>query len=456
LETDLDPLPDLLTILLADFYKGFSIEAGISLAVIAVLLFASGMVSGSETAFFSLSPADIETLRNKNDKKSNLILQLRQIPKTLLATILIANNFINVMIVMVSTYLMTLLFNLEQNAVLAFIIQIVVVTSIILIFGEIIPKILSNQKPLKMATITAPTLKLLITVFKPLSSILVKSTSFIDKKLVKKEAAPSMSELSEAIDITVADEAEEEDKMILKGIATFGEKEASEIMRSRVDVIAVEYNTPFDEVLKIVVESGFSRIPVYKETFDHIVGLLYIKDLLPYLNKEKNFKWQKLIRPAFFVPENKKINELLQDFRTKKIHLAIVVDEYGGTSGIITLEDIIEEIVGEIRDEYDKGEQPFEYKKIAENVYIFDAKTPIIDFCKILDIDSDTFDSVKGDSDSLGGLILELEGKIPDKGEKIIYKNFEFEVEDADERKINKLKVTVTEEAGNNDENKES
>ncbi len=456
METDLDPLPDLLTILLADFYKGFSIEAGISLAVIAVLLFASGMVSGSETAFFSLSPADIETLRNKNDKKSNLILQLRQIPKTLLATILIANNFINVMIVMVSTYLMTLLFNLEQNAVLAFIIQIVVVTSIILIFGEIIPKILSNQKPLKMATITAPTLKLLITVFKPLSSILVKSTSFIDKKLVKKEAAPSMSELSEAIDITVADEAEEEDKMILKGIATFGEKEASEIMRSRVDVIAVEYNTPFDEVLKIVVESGFSRIPVYKETFDHIVGLLYIKDLLPYLNKEKNFKWQKLIRPAFFVPENKKINELLQDFRTKKIHLAIVVDEYGGTSGIITLEDIIEEIVGEIRDEYDKGEQPFEYKKIAENVYIFDAKTPIIDFCKILDIDSDTFDSVKGDSDSLGGLILELEGKIPDKGEKIIYKNFEFEVEDADERKINKLKVTVTEEAGNNDENKES
>ncbi len=453
MEIDLDPLPDLLTILLADFYKGFSLEAGVSLLVMVVLLFASGLVSGSETAFFSLTPADLETLRNKNDKRSRLILHLREIPKTLLATILIANNFINVMIVMVSTYLTALMFDLEQNAVLAFIIQVVVVTSVILIFGEIIPKILSNQKPLKMATLTAPILKFLVAFFKPLSTILVKSTSVIDKKLVKKESAISMSELSEAIDITVNDESDEEDKMILKGIATFGEKEASEIMRSRVDVVAVDYDTPFDEVLKIVVESGFSRIPVYKETFDHIEGLLYIKDLLPYLNEDKNFKWQKLIRPAFFVPENKKINELLQDFRTKKIHLAIVVDEYGGTSGIITLEDIIEEIVGEIRDEYDKGEQPFEYKKIADNVYIFDAKTPIIDFCKILDIDSDIFDEVKGDSDSLGGLILELEGKIPDQGEKIVYKNFEFEVEDADERKINKLKVTITQKNDNENKN---
>ena len=449
----MDPLPDLLTFLLTDFYKGFSLEAAVFLAIMAILLFASGLVSGSETAFFSLTPADLDTLRNNDDKKSRLILQLREIPKTLLATILIANNFINVMIVMVSTYVTVLLFNMEHNAVLAFVIQVVVVTSVILIFGEIVPKILANQKPLKLANETAPLLKVLIPVFKPLSAILVKSTSFIDKKLVKKESQLSMSELSEAIDITVDNDSNEEDKMILKGIATFGEKEASEIMRSRIDVVAIEINTPFDEVLKIVVESGFSRIPVYKETFDNIEGLIYIKDLLPYLNKDSDFKWQKLVRPAFFIPENKKINELLQDFRTKKIHLAIVVDEYGGTSGIITLEDVIEEIVGEIRDEYDKGEQPFEYEKVSDNVYIFDAKTPINDFCKILEIDNDTFDEVKGDSDSLGGLILEIEGKIPDKGEKIVYKNFEFEIDDADERKINKLKITITRGSENDKSN---
>jgi len=444
----LDPLPDLLTVLLADFYKGFSIEAVISLLAMGVLLFASAMVSGSETAFFSLTPSDLETLRNKGDRKSKLILELREIPKMLLATILIANNFINVMIVMVSTYLIVLLFDLENNAALAFVIQVIAVTSVILIFGEIIPKILANQKPLKLAGSTAPMLKVLISVLKPLSIILVKSTSIIDKKLVKKETSISMSELSEAIDITVDDDSSEEDKMILKGIATFGEKEASEIMRSRVDVVAIDISSPFDEVLKTVVGSGFSRIPVFKETFDNIEGLLYIKDLLPYLNEDSSFKWQKLLRPAFFIPENKKINELLQDFRTKKIHLAIVVDEYGGTSGIITLEDVIEEIVGDIRDEYDKGEQPFEYEKLSENLYVFEAKTPINDFCKILDIDDDTFDEVKGDSDSLGGLILEMEGKIPDKGEKIVCKGFEFEVIDADERKINKLKIKIQENNG--------
>lgn len=453
METDLDPFPDLLTILLNDFYKGFSVEAGFSLFVMVLLLIASGLVSGSETAFFSLTPADLESLRKREDKTVKLILKLRDMPKKLLATILIANNFINVMIVMVSTYITALLFNLEKNAVWAFLIQVVVVTSVILLFGEIIPKILANRQPLKLAMITAPLLKFLVPLFSPLSSVLVKSTSVIDKRLNKREGQISMSELSEAIDITVTDESDEEDKQILKGIATFGEKEASEIMRSRVDVVAIEYETPFDEVLKIVVESGFSRIPVFKETFDNVEGLLYIKDLLPHLKKDKNFKWQKLLRPAFFVPENKKINELLQEFRKKKIHLAIVVDEYGGTSGIITLEDIIEEIVGEIADEYDKDNHPFDYEKLSDNVYVFDAKTPIIDFCKIVGVDSETFDDVKGDSDSVGGLLLELKGKIPEKGDIIKFKNFEFEVVDVDERKINKLKVTVK-NIGNKDEDK--
>jgi gliding motility-associated protein GldE len=443
LETDLDPLPDLLVILMDSFYKGFSLEAAVSIVTMVVLLFLSGMVSGSETAFFSLTPVDIDTLRNGKEKKNQIILALREMPKKLLATILIANNFVNVMIVMVSTYLTALMFNLEKNAVLAFVIQVVVVTSVILIFGEIIPKILANRHPLKMARITAPMLKVLVVLFKPLSSILVNSTSFIDKKLNKKEFSISMSELSEAIEITVNNEEDEEEKMILKGIATFGDKQASEIMRSRVDVVAVDVAADFDEVLKVVVESGFSRIPVFKESFDNIEGLLYIKDLLPYFENQNDFEWQKLIRPAFFVPENKKINELLQEFREKKIHLAIVVDEYGGTSGIITLEDIIEEIVGEISDEYDKGEQPFSFERIAENIFVFDAKTPINDFCKILEIDGNTFDEIEGDYDSLGGIILELEGKIPENGAKISYGNFTFEIVDSDDRKINKIKVII-------------
>ena len=251
-----------------------------------------------------------------------------------------------------------------------------------------------------------------------------------------------MSDISEAIEITNKD-SDEEEKSILKGIATFGEKEASEIMRSRVNVTAIDMDASFDEVVKVILESGFSRIPVYKENFDHVQGLLYIKDLLPWLNKKTAVKWQKLIRPAFFVPENKKINDLLQEFREKKIHLAIVVDEYGGTSGIITLEDIIEEIVGEIHDEYDKEPAPFTFEKLSDNTWLFEAKTPLNDLCKILEIDDETFDEVKGESDSLGGLILELQGKIPKKGSKISFGSFDFEVTDSDERKINQVKVVI-------------
>jgi len=375
LETiDPDPLPNLLSLFLDTLYKGFSLEIGFSLLALLILIVGSAMVSGSETAFFSMTPGDLEKLRNGESKTGRLILKLREMPKKLLATILITNNFTNVGIVILSTYIMAQMFNLDSNPVLAFIIQVVIVTSLILIFGEIVPKILANKQPVKVATLMAPSLKVLIAFFKPLSTILVSSTAVIDKKLVKKNHNITMSDLSEAIDIAVHEEGDVEDKSILKGIVTFGEKEASEIMRSRVDVTAIDYNITFDEVVAVILESGFSRIPVYKENFDHVEGILYIKDLLPYLNKKATVKWQKFIRPAFFVPENKKINDLLQEFRNKKIHLAIVVDEYGGTSGIITLEDIIEEIVGEIHDEYDKEDAPFNYEKISDNEYLFDAK----------------------------------------------------------------------------------
>ncbi len=437
---DPDSVPDLLSIVIDTFYKGFSVEVAVSILFFIVLIVGSAMISGSETAFFSLTPGDLEKLRNKNDKISKLILKLRDIPKKLLATILITNTFINVAIVILSTYITAQMFSLEANPVLTFVVQVVVVTSLILVFGEIIPKILANRQPVKVAHMMATTLKFLIVFFKPLSTILVSSTNIIDKRLSSKGQSISMSDISEAIDITNKD-SDEEEKSILKGIATFGEKEASEIMRSRVNVTAIDMDATFDEVVKVVLESGFSRIPVYKENFDHVQGLLYIKDLLPWLNKKTTVKWQKLIRPAFFVPENKKINDLLQEFREKKIHLAIVVDEYGGTSGIITLEDIIEEIVGEIHDEYDKEPAPFTFEKLSDNTWLFEAKTPLNDLCKILEIDDETFDEVKGESDSLGGLILELQGKIPKKGSKISFGSFDFEVTDSDERKINQVKV---------------
>ncbi len=413
--------------------------------VLLLLILSSGFVSGSETAFFSLNPPDFEVLRNSKKSNDKILISFRSKPKELLATILIANNLINVGIVILSTYLSAMLFDFGENRVLAFVVEVVSITSIILVFGEIIPKILANKKPLIIASLMAKPLNLMLLVFKPFSIILVRSTKIIDKKIGKKGPSISMSEISDAIDITADESVPEEEKMILKGIATFGEKEASEIMQSRVNVTALDVNLSFSEVMKVVSKSGFSRIPVYKETIDKVQGILYIKDLLPINNKQENFDWNTIIRPALYVPENKKLNDLLQVFREKKTHLAIVVDEYGGTSGVLTLEDIIEEIVGEISDEFDREDQQFKYKKLSENTYRFEAKTPLNDLCKILALTDDFFDEVKGESDSLGGLLLELEGKIPEMNSRIIFKQFEFDVIDVDSRKINEVKVKINE-----------
>lgn len=445
-EADLDPLPDLLINVANQLFLGFSLESIVGLLVLIFLIVLSGLVSGSETAFFSLSPSDIGILSNGKHPKDQLILDLRKRPKTLLATILIGNNFINVAIVILSTYLTSILFNLGDNLVLAFVLQVIVITSIILLFGEIIPKIYANKEPVMVANIMVRPIKFLIVLFKPLSYFLVHSTRFIDKKIGKKGHNITYSELSDAIEITVDESAPAEEKNILRGIATFGEKEASEIMQSRVNVTAIDQKLSFQEVLKVVVESGFSRIPVYEESFDHVIGVLYIKDLLPHLKSTENMEWLSLIRPAIFIPENKKINDLLQEFREKKIHLAIVVDEYGGTSGLITLEDIIEEIVGEISDEFDKDLLQFKFRQLSNNSFLFEAKTPINDLCKILNINIGYFDEVRGESDSIGGLILELEGEMPEKGRTILYNQFEFEVVNVDQRKINEVKVKINKE----------
>jgi len=375
---DLDPYLHILSLMANVFLLGIPIGVFPGFLVLVLLIISSGLVSGSETAYFSLNPSDFEVLRNSKSSRDKLLISFRGRPKELLATILIANNLINVGIVILSTYLSSILFNFGNNRILAFIVEVASITSIILIFGEIIPKILANKKPLMIARLMANPLNIMILLFKPFSIILVRSTKIIDKKIGKKRHQISMSEISDAIEITTDDSAPEEEKMILKGIATFGEKEASEIMQSRVNVTALNTNLPFSEIMTTVSNTGFSRIPVYEESIDKVKGILYIKDLLPISGKERNFNWVSIIRPAFYVPENKKLNDLLQEFREKKIHLAIVVDEYGGTSGIITLEDIIEEIVGEISDEFDKEEKQFKYKKLSESSYSFEAKTSAI------------------------------------------------------------------------------
>jgi len=401
------------------------------------------LISGSETAFFSLNPPDFAILRNSKRNSDKILLSFRNQPKRLLATILIANNLINVAIVILSTYLSSVLFDFNNNPALGFAVEVICITSIILVFGEIIPKILANKKPLEVARFVAAPLNVLIHLFKPFSAILVRSTKIIDRNIGKKSHQISMSEISEAIEITANESAPEEEKMILKGIATFGDKEASEIMQSRVNVTALEISQPFSEVMKVVSESGFSRIPVYQESIDKVQGILYIKDLLPIAKTQLDFDWSTMVRPAFYVPENKRLNDLLQEFRERKIHLAIVVDEYGGTSGLITLEDIIEEIVGEISDEFDKENQQFQYEKLSASTYSFEAKTPLNDLCKILELDDDFFDEVQGESDSLGGLLLELSGEIPEKGAKITYQQFEFCVIDVDARKIIEVEVRI-------------
>ena len=443
-EPDSDPHLWLINIALNIFTGNFSLEIIFSLLVIITLLFFSALISGSEIAFFSLNPAQLKVISSDETKTNKLILSLLKIPKRLLATILIANNFINVGIVILSAFVSSLLFDFTNFPILGFVIQVVVITTLLLLFGEIMPKIYANQKPVVFASAMVRPLNFLIKLFYPLSSLLVRTTLVVDKKLAKKSQDISMSEISEAIDITVDDDAPEDETKILKGIVKFSDIEVKEIMKSRMDVIAVDSETAFRDLFKIVVDSGYSRIPVFNETLDNIPGILYVKDLLPHLDKKDGFNWIELIRPAFFVPENKKINDLLQEFQEKKIHLAIVVDEYGGTSGIVTLEDIIEEIVGEITDEFDSPEDEVEYKKIDDNNYIFEGKTSINDFCKLVGIeDDDIFDEVKGESDSLAGVILELQGEIPEKNSMITYRNFDFKILTVDQRRIKKVKVTI-------------
>ena len=437
----IDPLICLLTMASAEpFFIGISVKVVLCLLLMCSMLLCSAMASSSETAYFSLQPNDINELESSSERNEQLVLEIRQKPKTLLVTILIANNLVNIAITIFSTYIMSMMFNLAEYPVAAFVLNVVVVTSLILLVGEMIPKVYASKKAKSIAVMTAPILKVLIVIFKPLSRIFVSSTSFIDKKLVKKTGTISLSDLSTAVDITTEDGASQDEKNMLKGIATFGEKEVSDVMKPRVNMFSVSMETAFDELMSQIVENGFSRIPVYDKDLDDVKGLLYVKDLLPHVEKS-DFNWQGLIRPAFFVPENKKINDLFQDFRAKKIHMAIVVDEYGGTSGLVTMEDIVEEIVGDISDEFDKEPENDNYKKIDDNTYIFRAQISLVDFCKVFSIDDGYFEEIEGESDTLAGMILEMEGRIPEAGFKCSYKEFAFEIVESDKKHIIKIKV---------------
>ena len=427
------------------FFIGMSWTSAICLIIFIMLLLLSAIASGSETAFFSLLPNDINEMENSDNRAEKLVLELRNKPKQFLATILIFNNLVNVTITIFSTYIMSLMFNLEVNPLWAFIINVIIVTSLLLIFGEMIPKITAAKSARSLATNIAPMIKFLMFFFKPLSSILVHSTSIIDKRLAKKNVNTlSITDLSTAVDLTTADETPADERSMLQGIATFGEKEVSDIMQPRVQLFAVKLSTQFDNLIEMVIQNGFSRIPVYEDALDDIKGILYVKDLLPFLDAP-DFHWQRLIRQAFFVPENKKINDLFQDFRSKKIHIAIVVDEYGGTSGLVTMEDVLEEIVGDIRDEFDAANDNKFYHKIDDNTYIFQGQTSLVDFCKVFDINELYFEEIKGESDTLAGLILEMEGRIPVAGYSTSYKEFGFVIEKADKRRIIEIKVTYNE-----------
>lgn len=408
-----------------------------------ILLICSGLISASEVSFFSLSNHNINKIRQEKTTISKKILALLKKPEYLLSTILIANNFVNISITVISTFLTAILLKDINNSIVIVLIQLLGITFLILFFGEILPKTIATKKYYKIIKIMVYPLTLLKYICFPLSYLLIKFTNIIKKRIKKKDIDKiSIEEISEAI--SYASDLDEEKEM-LEDIVNSNSLDVKEIMTSRIDVFAIDYNSPFTKIIGQIVESGFSRIPVYVDNLDNIKGILYIKDVLPFLNIEdkENFYWQKLIRQAFIVPENKKIIELLSDFQERKQHIAIIVDEYGGVSGIATLEDVLEEYIGEIHDESDTEGDNNSYTKIANNIYEFDAKTSIIDFCKITDIDYNIFQEIKGDSETIAGLLLETNGTIPQKNTKISINNIDFIILASNERKIIKVKIII-------------
>jgi len=433
-------------LLVATIFDGWNIDFHplkigivIALFIVLLLLLTSAMISGSEVAYFSLSAKDKQKLK-KPGRTNQRVLDNLNNPEKLLATILVTNNFVNVGIIILTAYVTKNLVSFTNAPVLEFIFQVVLITFFLLLFGEIIPKVYATHSALRFAKMMALPLQTLEKVFRPINAILIQSTGFVNRKMQKHRKNISIDEISQALELT-SDQELSEEKDILEGIVKFGNKDVSEIMKPRVDVVAIDIKTDFDEIINIINDSGYSRIPVYIESFDNVSGILYIKDILPHYHKTKAFKWQTLIRPPFYVPDTKKISSLLEEFQKAKIHMAIVVDEYGGTSGIVTLEDILEEIVGDITDEFDEEEKFF--TRLNERTFLFDGKVLLGDFYRVTNTDDSVFNDVKGDADTLAGLILELKGEIPKINEEIKCKQFVFTIKEVDNRRIKEIQVTI-------------
>jgi len=413
----------------SSFYWGFGL-------LILILLALSGLISGAEVAFFSLDKTALDE-EEPSDRKIKMLLKS---PHQLLATILILNNLFNVFIVTLSTYASWQMVGKKEAEGVVLIALTALISILIIFFGEIVPKISAAHQPQKFARFCLPYIWFFNRLLKPLSWLLIGLSSFIEKRVKKKGYNLSVEELNQALDITSEQNVSKEEKGILKGIVNFGTLSVKQIMRSRVDISAVDRSSDFHELMDQINKTGFSRIPVYVENIDKIEGLLYIKDMLPFLHEEEDFHWQQFLRPVYFIPESKKIDALFKDFQEKQVHMAIVIDEYGGTEGLITMEDIIEEIVGEINDEFDEALDA-DYKKIDDNTAIFEGKTSLNDFCKIMSEEADVFDEIKGESESLGGLLLEINKNLPRSNEKIEVGKFLFSIESVDQKRIKRVRV---------------
>ncbi|WP_136466676.1 gliding motility-associated protein GldE [Flagellimonas onchidii] len=442
----MDPEPPSLVLFLITFSGIFTIKV----IVLLLLLVCSALISGAEVALFGLSQTDLNELEEKDSPRGRLIVQLLGQPKKLLATILIANNAINIGIVLLFSSIGNTIFSEVDQTLFGvvsvrFLLEVIVATFLILMFGEILPKIYANRNKIQFSHFMSIPLRFLNVLFTPLSSPMSSASGFLQEKLGRQKSNLSVDHLSQALELASEGDTTKEEQKILEGIVSFGNTDTKQVMRPRIDIFALNEEMKFPEVLEEIKKNGYSRIPVFSENMDNVLGVLYVKDLLPYIDR-KSFNWMSLIREPYFVPENKKLDDLLLEFQEKKNHLAVVVDEYGGTSGIVTLEDIIEEIVGDISDEFD--DEDLIFSKLDDYNYVFDGKTTLKDFYRVVKIeDEDDFEDQKGESETIAGFVLEISGSFPKRGEKVLFKNYQFVVESLDKKRLKRIKVTLPHEA---------
>lgn len=424
----------------ASLFYSIDFEFLIGITAIVILLICSAFISGSEVALFSLSQKDIDEIMEKDFNKGNLISELLEKPKKLLATILVANNFVNIAVVILFSSFSGKMFNSIASSALRFTLEVVLVTFFLLLFGEVLPKIYANRNNIVFAQKVAVSISLLNKILSPISVPMRNSIHFIEKKLNVQKGNFSVNQLSQALELTSQSDTTDGEQKILEGIVTFGNTEVRQVMSPRIDVFSLNIEETFKEIMPKIIEKGYSRIPVYKENIDQIEGILFIKDLIPHIDND-NFNWVELLREPFFVPENKKLDDLLKDFQSMKSHLAVVVDEYGGTSGIISLEDVLEEIVGDISDEFD--DEDLIYSQIDDNNFLFEGKISLKDFYRIIDVNEEEFERQKGEAETLAGFLLEISGNFPKKSQKITFHNLIFTIENVDKRRIKQIKVTL-------------